>query len=317
MKGTVTNEIFINRVMLNNKGYQNKDFNIVTSYINRRNKIIVEDKYGMYLMSPSSLIKGILPTIFSAANKTKHIISRFKEIHDDIYNYNKVHYENMHKKVKISCSIHGSFSMVPNAHLNGQGCPECGTERSRQANLQTEEEFLLKSKNKHGDKFNYNNIKYVNSVTKIDLHCNTHDINFKQTPFNHLKWGGCIKCKRDKLSKSIIERGSGWNYSNWKKLASKSKNFDSFKVYVIKCWNDNEIFYKIGKTFSKIEYRFKSKSSLPYKFEVLYTKIGEAREISDLERVMQKENKKYKYRPNLSFRGEYECFNKLIEYEWY
>ena len=46
----------------------------------------------------------------------------------------------------------------------------------------------------------------------------------------------------------------------------KSKKFEDFKVYIIKCWNEEEEFYKIGKTYRKISRRFLKGNSiaLPY-----------------------------------------------------
>ena len=45
-------------------------------------------------------------------------------------------------------------------------------------------------------------------------------------------------------------------YSDWTNAAINSKSFESFKVYIIRCYNDNEEFIKIGRTFSKLKKRF-------------------------------------------------------------
>jgi hypothetical protein len=46
-------------------------------------------------------------------------------IHDNKYNYSKVIYNGVRNKVEIICLKHGSFEQRPNAHLLGQGCPNC------------------------------------------------------------------------------------------------------------------------------------------------------------------------------------------------
>lgn len=43
--------------------------------------------------------------------------------------HNKVEYVDAHTNVIITCPIHGDFPQSPNAHLRGQGCPECANNR--------------------------------------------------------------------------------------------------------------------------------------------------------------------------------------------
>jgi len=50
-------------------------------------------------------------------------------VHNGKYSYENVDYENSHKKVSITCPIHGEFLQTPNAHLKGQGCPKCANGR--------------------------------------------------------------------------------------------------------------------------------------------------------------------------------------------
>ena len=60
----------------------------------------------------------------------------------------------------------------------------------------TKEEWIKKAKIKHGDKYDYSKVKYVNMKTRIDIKCNVdgHGI-FKQTPHYHSVRGyGCPKC---------------------------------------------------------------------------------------------------------------------------
>ncbi len=47
---------------------------------------------------------------------------------------------------------------------------------------------------------------------------------------------GCPKC-------SYLMRG--WGFSRWNQAGLESNHFDSFKVYVIECFNENERFIKI------------------------------------------------------------------------
>lgn len=62
-------------------------------------------------------------------NKLRKTTSEFtkeaKEIHQNKYSYSKVQYRQAHKKVKITCPLHGDFLQTPRSHLNGRGCPSC------------------------------------------------------------------------------------------------------------------------------------------------------------------------------------------------
>ena len=64
----------------------------------------------------------------------------------------------------------------------------------------TKEEFIIKSIKKHGDKFNYDFVEYINSKIKVDIVCPKHGM-FKQRPNDHLTGYGCIKCQYEKTSK--------------------------------------------------------------------------------------------------------------------
>lgn len=94
-------------------------------------------------------------------------------------------------------------------------------------------------------------------------------------------------------------------------MSKNSKNFDSFKVYIIKCFNKDEEFYKIGRTYTKIKKRFGTKLLMPYKYEVLNEFIGTAEEMYDLETKLKNMNKNNKYLPKIKFGGMQECFKEI------
>ena len=53
------------------------------------------------------------------------VISEFRKVHGDRYDYSKVEYVNAHTKVNIICKVHGEFEQSPRGHQNGQGCRKC------------------------------------------------------------------------------------------------------------------------------------------------------------------------------------------------
>src|ERR1035437_7669234 len=56
--------------------------------------------------------------------------------------------------------------------------------------------FISKSKLKHGDKYNYSLVNYINNKTKVKIICPTHG-DFEQRADKHLQGHGCRKCAID------------------------------------------------------------------------------------------------------------------------
>ena len=73
---------------------------------------------------------------------TESFVEKASQIHRGKYDYSKVDYVNSHKKITITCRIHGDFEQTPNAHLNGEGCPLCANGNS---SLETEFAEILES----------------------------------------------------------------------------------------------------------------------------------------------------------------------------
>ena len=65
---------------------------------------------------------------------------------------------------------------------------------------QTKEEFIMKARKFHGNKFDYSFVKYINSKTKVKIVCYKHGV-FEQRPNDHLTGYGCKKCQYEKTSK--------------------------------------------------------------------------------------------------------------------
>ena len=134
--------------------------------------------------------------------------------------------------------------------------------------------------------------------------CPTHGM-FLQRPDAHKAGQGCRKCYE-------TNKAGAWSYTDWEKAGNISKNFSGFKVYIIRCYNEEESFLKIGKTYTSIKTRFNGKQ-LPYSYEVLKVFEGKALEMSELEVSLQNLNKEFKYLTKLDFAGKYECFSELKE----
>ena len=145
--------------------------------------------HGIFEQRPTNHISGRgCPKCGNRQQTTELFILKARKIHGDKYDYSLVDYKNAITKVKIICPIHGEFKQKPTIHLSGRICPTCNT-----ISKQPTEKFILKSKNIHGDKYDYSLVDYKNAITKVKIICPIHG-EFKQLPSNHLAYIGCPKC---------------------------------------------------------------------------------------------------------------------------
>jgi hypothetical protein len=129
-------------------------------------------------------------------NKTIEFINKAKEIHGDIYDYSKVVYDNNLKEVIIICKEHGEFLQLPKTHKRGNGCIKCGRDKTINSKKSNTNQFINKSKEIHGDKYDYSKVEYKNAREKIKIICKIHG-EFLQTPNSHLRRKGCRKCSTE------------------------------------------------------------------------------------------------------------------------
>jgi len=115
------------------------------------------------------------------------------------YTYDNVNYIDKYTKVSITCPLHDDFPQTPRNHLRGfEGCKKC---YSKLMSSNTED-FIKKAQKKHFlydengkkiPKYTYDNVKYVNSYSDVNITCSIHG-DFPQPPHSHLKGDGCDKC---------------------------------------------------------------------------------------------------------------------------
>ena len=117
-------------------------------------------------------------------------IERARGVHGDIYDYSKVDYRDIHSNVEIICRKHDSFFQSPSNHLKGHGCSICNKYDARCFGL---DEFVKRSRSVHGATYDYQNVCYVNSKTKVGILCKKHGL-FYQKPEKHWIGHGCPKC---------------------------------------------------------------------------------------------------------------------------
>ena len=157
---------------------------------------------------------------------TESWVEKAKKKYGNKFDYTKSIYVDSNTKLEIICPQHGSFYQLPGNHMK-QNCPNCAM-TSKINKLSTGlNGFIIKAKQVHGEKYNYNKVIYKNGNTKIIINCPIHG-DFLQVPSSHLSGNGCDKCARDKQSKNLrltqkefIERvtelfGDKYNFTNTK-----------------------------------------------------------------------------------------------------
>jgi Zn ribbon nucleic-acid-binding protein len=300
-------EFFINEALKRNNGYL--PYDIIGDYKGTTENIIIRDKYGECSIRANHILNGVVPGLETAINPIQYFINKAEEVHGNLYSYDNVDYINSRTKILITCKIHGNFQQEPNSHLSGgAGCPSCASEKRGKLLRLNNIKFVEKATKIHGDKYDYSLVDYINSKNDVIINCKIHG-EFKQNPSNHFGGKGCPKCALIGSAERLRDNPTGWDYTNWQKAGKRGKNFDSFKVYIIRCWNDDEEFYKIGKTFNTVRYRLRS--GLPYNYDVIIEISNEARIICELEWNLKNCNKYNKYIPQKEFGGRYECFKQL------
>ncbi len=128
-------------------------------------------------------------------NTQQSFIDRANLKHKGRYNYDRVVYINSHANVEIVCALHSMFLQSPTAHLRGQGCPECA--RLANPHRTTLKSFIEKAESIHGKgRYNYDNVVYKNTKTKVDITCNRCLTAFQVNPNAHTSSkSGCRVCK--------------------------------------------------------------------------------------------------------------------------
>lgn len=137
-------------------------------------------------------------------NKTKPIseetnITRVLEVCEDKgYEYLGYDGEYLGNKtyIKLSCGCCGNkWSSNINNFKRGYGCEPCSKKRAGDKNRHDPSIIITGGLRVHGNKFNYDNFKYIDSRTPSEIFCNTCHKPFKQSYDNHVNKGkGCPTC---------------------------------------------------------------------------------------------------------------------------
>jgi hypothetical protein len=215
-------------------------FKVTSEYISKDKTIDIEDQYGVCRTYAGNLLKGITPSIVTAIDKTSYIRNKLREKMGTEFDYSKFMYVNASTRSIIICSKHGEFLQSVGNHLLGRGCSKCNKEEHKKMHLKNyAEAFLLKSKEMHGENYDYSKVVYSLSDTKVTIVCKQHG-DFNQAVNTHMSGKGCPKCglitigdKHRTTKQNFIEKASVLH--NFKYSYEKFEYYDRASKSTIGC----------------------------------------------------------------------------------
>ena len=224
----------------------------------------------------------------------QEFIERANQAHNFKFDYSLVSFDSVHDKVKIICPKHSVFEQKVNDHMRGVGCRFCFGFLGTQS-------FIEKAVALYGDKYSYEKTEYTGITNKVKVICPIHG-EFEQIARTHLRTGGCRECgnkfkhghKRNKYIESCKEKYSGLS-----------------RLYVIKCFDETEVFYKVGITTKEhLKLRF-SGVHMPYAWEEIFLHVDDCAYIWDIETQIHDLLSEHTYKPLKRFNGHTECFTHI------
>lgn len=270
---------------------------ILGEYVSGHNSILVNTIYGECIPEASSLLKGYMPSIETAKDKTLYFYNQLKEnnILESIALIGD--YKNSKTKIKIKTKF-GECEVFPTVVLRGD-IPTINSATDKISYFKNQCNSVYQENNF----LSFDNTEYKDSKTKVKVWCGQCDDFFEQKPTSVLYGKGCPRCNARNINHpgSFNPTRANRNKEIWKGLKCK--------LYIIKCTSYNECFYKIGITTKKsVKSRFGGSKAMPYSMDVLNIFDSNLYDCVLLEDKFHSIYSKNKYNPKIHFKGHTECF---------
>ncbi len=128
--------------------------------------------------------------------KTINFIKESIKIHgENEFDYKDTIYKDTRTKIIMNCKKGHLMEVLYKSHITAKRkCKKCADINNALLRIKkAEETFAEKSIKIHGEKYNYNEVKYVNCKTPVLIICDKNH-KFEITPFQHLNGKGCTFC---------------------------------------------------------------------------------------------------------------------------
>lgn len=232
----------------------------------------------------------------------EQFVSKVIVKYGDAYDVSGSDYRGFKIPVDVVCKRHGTFSITPQKLLNKTACPACGVEGRSLKQALTVEDFVTKSVELHGDRYDYSLVEYQNNRSQVNIVCREHGV-FNQKAMNHLNGRGCKKCAPSGYNQSkkgylYVLEGDGVvkvGITNQQpKRRARRVELDSgrtFSTVASWAWDDGSVALKIE---TEVLSEFRSKYTQPDdKFDgstECFTGIGADVLISRIEELLNDRN---------------------------
>jgi very-short-patch-repair endonuclease len=167
LKGMSPNKVTLNLFLYKSKEIHNNkyDYSLVKEFSMNSDKVNIICKYhGIFKQSVSNhmnLGHGCPICIGKGKWCNQELMSEFKKVHFDLYDYSKINFEGVDIKVSIICKKHGVFSQNIHKHLKGQGCSECKQNSKGEEYIKS---YLERNQIKYIRQKSFDDCKYINRL---------------------------------------------------------------------------------------------------------------------------------------------------------
>lgn len=185
------------------KKHGNKYSYTSVNYKNKTTKVAIEcGSHGKFYQTPSNHLLGkgcpkCGDELIAEKNRstTEEFVLKAREVHGEAYSYSKTSYTKVHAPLTITCNKCGKdFEQIAASHLRGSGCAQCKTAAWLSAYRLSQEEFLTRVIEVHGNRYDLSKAVYGrNNEQKVTILCPTHG-EFSIRPSVLMIGGGCSAC---------------------------------------------------------------------------------------------------------------------------
>lgn len=143
-------------------------------------------------------------------------IAKARVIHGNAFDYSQTVFTKVRNRIILRCNQCCTvFEQEASGHLQGRGCRYCAN------NVRlTTPQFVERATRKHGSKYDYTEVNYIDTYAKVRITCRDCGLTFDQSPTNHLKGHGCMQCggtmkltQQDFLDKAKQKHNDIYDYS--------------------------------------------------------------------------------------------------------
>lgn len=139
-------------------------------------------------------------------------------------------YINNKQKIKCRCKICGyEQDIAPDKLIRGQKCKICTKLERSKENTLSQEDWINRAKQVHGNKYDYSKVVYKKAKEKVCIICSKHG-EFWQTPDAHTNAKkGCPKCSREQSTLVLLEYSQNRNKQckeSFQEKANKIHNYE-------------------------------------------------------------------------------------------